>query len=414
MSGLSVPESHLRRHKLSLSIAAGAALIILAAFDLLAPIGRFLAQPIYGWTPFGDFVSYWAAHHILVRGGNPYDQSVLADLLRNTPWQAMPVFHPPWSLLLLSPLLAFPLYSALAVWFVVTVIGIISISQLAARLCSDGAGKFGLTAAPFAFSFLPVVLVVLLGQFGVILGLALGSGLWAWKLHRDLLAGLFLTFCLVKIHLLLPAGLAVLVFALRERRWRLFVVPGVALSLLIAGLLLCNPDALVWWASSHQNAYAWATANFATAVRLIYPSLLDSQMLAWSFDLGAAALIIGLVTVKKEELTSPQNITMLLCISLTCAPYAWLFDFSLLLLPYNFLIIAIRNQRRTWRAAVGAVVLAGFSISCFALRTILPFDYQWFWFGPAFAFFWYLLYIFTRNGADRRCIGPEGSPTNLA
>ena len=66
---------------------------------------------------FGDFASYWAAFQTGASGHNPYDLALINNLLGKYGWIGMNLFHPPYVVVLLSPILIFPLGTALGMWF---------------------------------------------------------------------------------------------------------------------------------------------------------------------------------------------------------------------------------------------------------------------------------------------------------
>ena len=191
-----------------LAVAAAAASLVFAV-RLVAGSG----------VPYiNDFVAYWATGRLLIEGGNPYDTGALLELQRAVGSRfvdAGVVRNPPWALPLLLPFALLPFAVGWYVWAVCQIL-LVGISAALLWRLFDGRARPA-AAILLTFLFPPAVFVALGGQIGGLLLLALAGFTWAVERRRDLIAGLFLGILTLKPHLLLPFGVVVLLWTIRER-----------------------------------------------------------------------------------------------------------------------------------------------------------------------------------------------------
>lgn len=329
--------------------------------------------------PFGDFASYWAAAHVLFHGGNPYDPAAIEAMLAAYGWHGMQLYHPPFVLILLAPVLAFPLPLALLAWGLASIAALIFVVNTSVRW--SGAKAEFVSYAGIIITFFPAWLIFRTGQFGLLqIGCIVGA-LRCMQCKRDWTAGIMLGCAFVKVHLVLPAVLGMSWWLLKNRR--LFVLYSSAVVLAgaaVAAELVC-PGVWGAWIAAPGSGAEWVTAASSSYIRLIGGRAgFDLRWVQILFLAVGCVAAILLAQRSRRDSNLPDLAASLLSISVIAAPYAWVSDFSLLLLPYSLLFA------RQWILRAALSVLMGFAL---ILYLHLPYDFQSWWVAPALALIWF-------------------------
>jgi hypothetical protein len=166
--------------------------------------------------PVQDLAQYWAAAHLFPI--NPYSMELTRQFEQSASIFSTPLITkmPPWALTLVLPLSRFGYHVSFAVWTLMTVLILIGCTY---RLGRDLYRNLSLEPAILPFLFGPTVVLLMLGQFtilvllGVVLfGLLVRNG-------RDWLAGASLLLVIAKPHTPLLFLVAVALWIVREKRW---------------------------------------------------------------------------------------------------------------------------------------------------------------------------------------------------
>lgn len=304
---------------------------------LVGQVRQLLADPTV-WPP-DDFVEYWAAAKLTLRGQNPFDEALLLPLQRHAGRDtddAIMMWNPPWALPAVLPLGLLPAREAQLLWLLVHFV--------VTGFCADrlwlllgGPHRLRWISWACAFTFMPTVFALSSGQISPFL--LLGAVLFLECEHRivtdrrwEYLAGAATVLVAIKPHLayLLWAGIAV--DAVVRGRWRV-VVGGAAAGLVCAALPLAfNPS--VW----HQYADAmgnrppaqWLSPTLGTVLRMLFGPE--------HFRLQFVSVAIGVVWFawyragRRGNWSWREQLPLVLLVSFCTAPYgAWPFDMVLLL-----------------------------------------------------------------------------------
>jgi hypothetical protein len=211
----------------------------------------------------------------------------------------------------------------------------------------------------------------------------------------------------IKPHLVLLFWLALVPWAVAQRRWRLLA--GAALAILAATTvaLWCNPAVLGQYLDlmAHRPPEMYRTPTLGTLLRE-----------AWGdgpFWLQYLSLVPGLIWLVPYGLRHcrdwdwGQQLPLLLLVSLLCAPYgAWPFDLVLLLVP--LLRVAARVTGRPESAPLQGAAQAGLAAYLIingAAGVLVARFIHFFWFGwmtPALLLA-YLGMEHHRVGASPKC-----------
>ncbi len=266
-----------------------------------------------------DFISYWAAGHLLRNGQNPYDAKAVLAL------EAKVGRDPHVALLIMrNPPLAFPVAlpfgwigpkAGLIVWtlFLIGVVGLVS------RLLWVLHGRPDSLLRYLGFGFPPVVACLMARQTGILLLLGITLFLTLWK-NRPFLAGASLWLCALKPHLFVPFGIALFLWCLTNKKgYRILAGFGVALMGSCAMAYAMDQHAWAQWAELIRTGGPLneVVPSLSAQLRLItnphdvwiqfLPMTLASVWAIWYFwtrrqswdwmDHGQLLLLIGAITV---------------------------------------------------------------------------------------------------------------------
>jgi hypothetical protein len=304
-----------------------------------------------------DYVAYWAAGRLMVSGENPYSWDDLLRLQHELGWpETYPnmMYYPPWTLPLVMLLGAPPYGLSRCLWLPIG-LGLIG-------FCTDriwrfyrGPVSYRWVAWSVAFSFIPTLVVLRMGQIGPVLLVGIVGFLYFQERRRDWLAGAALLLPAIKPQLVYLFGVAVLAWAADQRRWRI-LGGGVLAFLGAVGLaLLWNPHVL--------DQYRVALAN--PPVVNVTPTIGGLLRLTFGGEhvwLQYPPTILGMLWFcfywRKHRHTwswAEQAPLLVLVSFLTTAYGAWIFDLVVLLLPLlqASAWVASRADSRLTRIALG-------------------------------------------------------------
>lgn len=305
-----------------------------------------------------DFSQYWGAWDLLRRGMNPYDGALMRAVQdglgaggADTTWA------PPWTPILLAPVLSLPFDQAAALWFLYQLGIALFLAYFMPRAINRPDVPLLLSGLLTLF-FLPVLDSLYWGQLSLLLTLSAVMFLYFEGRGRILAAGVSLVPLTLKPHLMLFLMPAVFLWWWRltvKDRWRFtFGLIG-SLSVLCLIVMTLAPQALLWWLSALLNprsvvgavpTVAWKTATLSTWARIILADAVRGVPI-WPMiclpltSLGAVTFFYARYRPIIRWRTTFPTITS---IALLTGAYGWLYDQSLIL--------------------VGMIVAAGDALAC--------------------------------------------------
>jgi hypothetical protein len=335
-SGVSVNLYRQRAAWIGLIALAAAAVLLAGQSNFAANLG------------LGDYIAYWSAGRVNAGGGNPYSPEALLHLQAELGWsESFPnmMYYPPWTLALVMPFGVLPFGVSRLAWLVLH-LGLVV-------LCADwlwryygGPTKNRSWAWVIALTFVPTLIVVRMGQIGPLLLLGIVGFLYFEKRGLDWLAGAALLLPAVKPHLVYLFGLAVLIWVVDRRRWRVLVGGGLAFLSATAIALLANLQVL--------GQYRYALSNPPSGN--ITPTLGAFIRLAFGEDetwLQFVPTVVGLAwfpfywrSHRQTWSWEVQAPVLLLVSFLTTCYGAWIFDLVILLVPLLQAAVWVASERR--------------------------------------------------------------------
>jgi hypothetical protein len=360
-----------------LGAALAVAVLLLAGQLVLSP-KALTALPMY------DFVEYWAAARLTLQGENPYDIERIEQLQRETGRgdEGILMWNPPWTLPFVLPLGLLDVRVAHLAW--------LGLHFLVLGFCADrlwrlygGAADRRWVGWVLALSFLPCYFALTAGQISPLILLGATLFLYFNERRSEALMGAAAVLLAVKPHLCYLFWVALLCWAVRERRWKVLAA-GAATGLALTAIPLAIDPALLqqyWHAITSQPPAQYRSPTLAHCLRvLIDPGNFRLQFLAM---IPGLAWFVPWFYLNRCRWDWKEQMPLLLLVSVLTAAYGgWPFDLVLLLVPV--VQIAARLQSgEAWRrvAAVGIHVVIGLIA---AVQIALGVEYFWFiWMCPA-------------------------------
>jgi hypothetical protein len=348
-----------------------AALVVALGLQAYTTGGKALSLPLH------DFVEYWAAGQLLARGGNPYDQAALAELEKQAGRDeaSIPMLNPPWTLPVVLPLGWLDVRAAHLVWLGAHLVALVVAADLLWRTYG-GDDDLRFLAPVLALTFVPALCALIVGQISPLMLLGAAAFLWFVRQGRDLEAGVASTLLAVKPHMAYLFWVALIVWAVGARRWKLLVAGALAGVALTATAAAFRPSIVAdYWAMAREPPAEYAPPTLGFLLRWA----LDSPSFGWQFVplLPGFAWLAWYGWRHRRDWDWPRRMPLLLTVSALTAAYgAWLFDLVILLVP--ILDVAARLSREGTRGRRWAA--AGVHLAIFAAGLTLmlaPFKIQY-------------------------------------
>lgn len=346
-------------------IWASVALVAALLLALVSVI--WLVQSQIDGDPVGsqDFVAYWSAFEVALDGGNPYDERELASSQQRISLEdldeAQRFWNPPWTLVLMAPVLVLPFDVAVASWFVVGIAAASASVWAAWHLWGLSRRPLPPVALVGSLLFIPVLESLRLGQLSTVATATVLGGSLALHHRSDVLAGVLFGLVAVKPHTFLLVLFVVFVHVLRARRWGVAAGAVGSTAALAAASAALVPGAFSSWDPVAGAPTHWHTATLVGWLRaalagsdgaptwplLVVPALALVATLPWAW--------------RRAPEFDVQAVPTLLALSYLVAPYAWIFD-AAALIPIQVLVLGGAGlgdgKRRALASAAVAIQMA--------------------------------------------------------
>ena len=274
-----------------------------------------------------DVLGYWAAGRQLVHRADPYDGPEVLRLEHAAGFlDSRPFFmrNPPtaFPFVLLFGLLS--IKAAAIVWS----LSLIAALMLSIRMVWIMSGRPPDRLHLIGYLFPPVLGCLLAGQMGLVLLLGVTAFLFFHE-HRPYLAGVCLAVCALKPQLFLPFGVVLVVWAVAGRAYRILIGAGSALAL----------DLVLAWAldpSGWARYFAMLKAadlkdEFIPTISLMLRLSVHREAVWLQFVPVSLACIWALWYFRHKQWSWLTHGSLLLIVSILCAPYAWFTDEAIVL-----------------------------------------------------------------------------------
>jgi hypothetical protein len=233
------------------------------------------------------FVRWLGGRAYLLEGTNPFDRDIAEDaqramfgrLTRPEDKDEAYFAYPLYTLYFFWPLSLLPYAWAQAIWMTLLQFMLFAVTLLSLWLSGwrPPPWLFGVTVF-WGIFFYNGARSIILGQFSVLVGLALLAGLLAISRRRFVWAGLFLSVSTIKPQMVFLILLFIMLWALVHRHWRLIFSFGGTVLLLVLSSMLLVPT---WPLDFIENAIAYSDyVAFGTPLENLLHFLLPADMAA--------------------------------------------------------------------------------------------------------------------------------------
>jgi len=270
------------------------------------------------------------------------------------------MLNPPWALPLIVPFGLLSFSAGQSLWFVIGLALVFISVHWLWDLYETGQNRW--IGWLIAVTFLPVAVVLAIGQIGPWILFGLAAFLRFEARRDDYLAGAFLFLTALKPHLVWLLWIALLLAAVYQRRWK----PLAALLATLAGasLLAVLLDHNVF--QQYVGLFAQEGIVFQESPTLGGLLRHVSGSPAMQFlPLAAAAVWFVIYWIRwRSNWDWRDRLPSLLLVSLVATSYAWFFD-QVVLLPSVFCTAAflLRSPRPVWfAAAITYLAVNGFTL----------------------------------------------------
>ena len=362
--------------------------------SLAAGTGGFGRDParlpaVAQWTP--DYIQFWSASRLLMEGQSPYDPESQArenaaqgwdiDVQGVGQYRFLPYYYPPWLGLALAPLMPFGFARAKLLWLAILIEAVVASAYLLRKRIPDLHPALGMCVA-LAFGVWWTTLPI--GQIAPLVVL-----LWlaVWQMaeaHHDRSAGWALAWLSIKPHLALLATVAVLVWGIRQRRWR--IVTGWATCLTI--LVLISTWVLPNWLPAMLQAPSqtplvtvdrpWLGASWYSLCRWLGLQVVPLMAM---YALAAVPAVVLVMRAAWRRDTSLYTLLALAALSaFYVVPYLRYYDLPILLLPlFELLRRPLAGQQRSLLILAALIVPAALWIVTPGEPSPLMSQVHWAW-----------------------------------
>ena len=276
-----------------------------------------------------DFLAYWAAGQQLAHHANPYDSVEVLRIEHAAGYRGdhpLVMRNPPTALFLAFPLGFVSARTGAILWSLV----LIAVLMGSVRLLWIMQGRPADRLHLISYVFPPAMACLLAGQVGILL--LFGAVLFLYLLpSRPYLAGSGLLLCLMKPHLFLPLGAALLGWMVMRRAHKVAIGFAIALGAALAVAFMLDPR--VWGDYWQLGRTAGIENEFVPVLSTVVRIALDRHA-AWLQFIPAlfgCLWALHYFWVRRERWSWSEHGPLLILVSMMVAPYAWFTDETVLL-----------------------------------------------------------------------------------
>lgn len=318
--------------------------------------------------PVDDFVEYWAAGRLNLYSGNPYAPDQLLSLQRTVGWpknQPLMMWNPPWVLALVMPF-ALPDYSVgRLLWFGLQVSIVLLCADWVWRIYG-GSRQRRWWAWLIAFTFLPTLFVLKIGQISSLILLGVVGFLYFEQRKRWLLAGAFLALVAVKPQLLYLLWVAIVLWSFDRRHWGIMVGGGLA-GLALTGVAFVFNQAVIsqyLWVSENASPFFWATPTWGAVLCIFWG--IERSWLQFLSPLLGTTWFFFYWRQHRQAWQWLQQMPLLLLVSLATTAFGWPYDQVVLLVPLLQMAVWLATcglRRIIMPAFIGYLLIEGLALA---------------------------------------------------
>jgi len=311
-----------------------------------------------------DFVAYWAAGRLNLAGGNPYAPDQLLRLEQQAGWtrdEPLHLWNPPWLLAVIMPF-SLPSYPVGGLLWLALNLGVTAIAIDWCWRLYGGSHRSRMLALIISFSFGPTLINFEFGQLAPLMLLGMGGFLHFEGQRRWFLAGVLPALALFKPQLVYLFWLALLLWAVKERRGMTLLGVVAACAVATAIAWLPNRAVIGQYLASLVNSPVWAFLPHTAGGLLRF--LLGTERLWVQFVLlpFGIAWLAAYWHRHHSHWDWAEQTPLLLLVSLVTTPYGWTSDEMVLLVPVLQMLALLQRVGRRSLTIGGILFYATFNV----------------------------------------------------
>lgn len=310
------------------------------------------------YAPFADFVGYWSAGRIFLRGGDPYAHNELEEIQRSLgmPPPTLDFWNPPWAFCLFLPFSLLDYLNARIAWVCIEAILLLIVVHWLWN-AFGGHKSDWLIGFVAMILFVPTIQTLLFAQITPFVLFGLIGFVWAVEHKKDYLAGLFTVFIAAKPHVAYAFWVVAICYCCRYRKIRLLTCMAAFLITSALFLFLYNPN-IIWGISrvlSKRHQFQWITATLGISLRYAFginhlwlqllPTVVGTLYLVFFWNKGGA-------------FSWRKQLSPILLLSSTTAIYLWPHDCVILLPAIIQILVWFRIKARAHWWLLALLVVA--------------------------------------------------------
>ena len=319
---------------------------------------------------------YWAATYLIRHGQNPYNLELIKEIqaaqIHWKPEVHTIAWNPPFLFIFLMPFAWLPFLVAKFAWLITSIVTVVTAALMLIYVyMKDVSPKVKLTFVVFAVAFPAVVTGLYMGQVTFLVFWGLVASLFLIKKEQWFWAGAALILTSIKPHIVLLAGIYIVVYMARQRKYQGWVGLATAGLVGFALLLLLAPDLI----NNLMGETSVAAGRWAT-------STIGGLLSYWNITEAARYLFLLLLplpvymAMRPERFSVEFSVALLTLINLPTTFYGWSYDQTILLIPIAQIFSWL--TRSQYRLAITLGIVGVIALNYF--QRVLPFNevyYVW-------------------------------------
>lgn len=360
-----------RKWLLTVALLACTVAVLFVAFFMIASA-----------LPPQDFSNFWAAAKLM--GKNPYSYGLVASLKKSYGLSVKfdAIKNPPWAILFVLPFGLFDYRVALALWNTLSIIALVACSRVIWNLFTS---EQSLAPLLLPLLFGPTVVLVMLGQWTILVLVGVTAFLCLVAKNRDWLAGAALMLVLGKFHIALLFLLAVALWIVHKKRWKVACSALVTTALASLITIAINPHIFSQFLA-HDLEATHQTSPFPNLGGMLY-LFSGIQSLALLPQIAGVLWLLFYWFIHRDEWDWNQHGMLVLVCSIACSYYSYPYD-QILVLP-ALVMVFVTGNRKVFFALFIAVDI-GFALYILQVAGKFGFNYMFLAWTPAA---WLIVYV---------------------
>jgi hypothetical protein len=338
-----------------------------------------------------DFVDFWAAARLLLDGRNPFSPAEVLELQQSVGMsEAKPLlmWNPPWTLSIILPFGALDYHASQFAWMLLHVFSILVAAQKLWVVYGNSEKKSYLPWI-IALTFVPAWFVLIIGQISPLVLLGIVGFLYFEKKQKSFFAGASLVLVSIKPHLVYLFWIGLIVWIWKKRRWH--IVLGAFTAGVIATAIPLIIDPLVYVQFIDMYRFPGRSTPFELPAPSL-GSLLTLYVPHGKFPIQFLPPLAGTLWFLsywqhyKESWNWPEQIPLMILVSMTFGFYAWTYDYVLMLPAVFDGFDRVRSANSQWHRSSPVLFYGCTNVVYLIAKLFITTDLYYFWLAPAFLF----------------------------